>query len=137
MDSKFSLEEIDSAAAHFLPIIKGHNVIAFYGDMGAGKTTFINALCRQLQVTDTVSSPTFSIINQYKTRDGNTVYHLDLYRLKDEAEAISAGVEDCFYSGKLCFVEWPEKAPALLPDDTLHCYLTLTGNSKRKLQIKL
>ena len=136
MDSKFSLEKIDDAAANFLQDIKEHRVVAFHGEMGAGKTTFINALCRQLQVTDIVSSPTFSIINQYKTKDGNPLYHLDLYRLKDEEEALLAGVEDCFYSGNFCFVEWPEKAPALFPESTIHCYLTSTGNNERKLQIK-
>ena len=137
MDSKFSLDGIDEVANQFLDLIKGHNVIAFHGEMGTGKTTFINALCRQLQVMDTVSSPTYAIINQYKTKSGATVYHLDLYRLKNEEEALMAGVEDCFYSGNLCFVEWPEKAPSLLPDNTLHCYLTSTGNNERKLQIKL
>jgi tRNA threonylcarbamoyladenosine biosynthesis protein TsaE len=136
MDSKFSLDKIEEVATRFLQFIKGHSVIAFHGEMGAGKTTFINALCRQLEVTDTVSSPTFSIINQYKTKGGLLLYHLDLYRLKDEEEALLAGVEDCFYSGNYCFVEWPEKAPALFPEDTIHCYLTSSGNNERKLQIK-
>ena len=136
MDSKFSLEKINEVAASFLNEIKEHRVVAFHGEMGAGKTTFINALCRQLQVTDTVSSPTFSIINHYKTKDGNTLYHMDLYRLKDEEEAIMAGVEECFYSGNYCFVEWPEKAPTLFPESTIHCYLSSTGNIERKLQIK-
>lgn len=135
MDSKFSLGDIDHAAQQFLQDIAAHTIIAFYGEMGAGKTTFINALCRQLQVTDAVSSPTFSIINQYKTKLGKIVYHMDLYRLKDEEEAIMAGVEDCLMSGDLCFVEWPEKARGLLPPKTLHCAITLTGNTERKLQI--
>jgi len=137
MDSKFTLEEIDEAATNFLQNIKGYSVIAFHGEMGAGKTTFINALCRQLQVTDAVSSPTFSIINQYQTKTAGTIYHLDLYRLKSEEEAVMAGVEDCYYSGHTCFVEWPEKAASLLPENTLHCYLSLAGNNERKLQIKL
>lgn len=137
MDSKFSLEEIDRVAANFLQYMNGATVIAFHGEMGAGKTTFINALCKLLEVTDVVSSPTFSIINQYKTTSTAYVYHLDLYRLKNEAEAVMAGVEDCYYSGYICLVEWPEKAPALLPENTLHCYLTSTGNNERKLQIKL
>ena len=137
MDSKFSLEEIDRVAANFLQCIDGTTVIAFHGEMGAGKTTFINALCKLLEVTDAVSSPTFSIINQYKTTSTVYVYHLDLYRLKNETEAMMAGVEDCYYSGHICLVEWPEKALALLPENTLHCYLTSTGNNERKLQIKL
>jgi tRNA threonylcarbamoyladenosine biosynthesis protein TsaE len=136
MDSKFSLDEIEQAAADFLKKLDTKTVIAFYGEMGAGKTTFINALCRQLQVTDAVSSPTFSIINQYKTSTGKTIYHMDLYRLKDEEEAIMAGVEDCLLSGQLCFVEWPEKAPRLLPPETLHCAISLAGYTERKLQIK-
>jgi tRNA threonylcarbamoyladenosine biosynthesis protein TsaE len=137
MDSKFSLKEIDDAAAGFIQHVKRPSVVAFHGEMGAGKTTFINAVCRQLQVTDTVSSPTFAIINQYKIMAGNTLYHLDLYRIKNEEEAILAGVEDCLYSGEWCFVEWPEKIPSLLPSGTVHCYLAASGKSERKLQIKL
>ncbi|MBC7865951.1 MAG: tRNA (adenosine(37)-N6)-threonylcarbamoyltransferase complex ATPase subunit type 1 TsaE [Gloeobacteraceae cyanobacterium ES-bin-316] len=136
MDSKFSLSKIDEAAANFLLSIKEPAVIAFHGEMGAGKTTFISALCRQLQVADTVSSPTYAIINHYKTATEKTVYHLDLYRLKDEEEALQAGVEECLYSGNWCFVEWPERASQLLPTNTLHCYLTSSGNNERKLQIK-
>lgn len=135
MDSKFSLDEINEAAARLLPSLKGHSVIAFHGEMGAGKTTFINAICKQLEVIDTMSSPTFSIINEYRTKSGKTIFHIDLYRLKDEQEAIMAGVEECFNSGHTCFVEWPEKAPKIFPEDTIHCYLNLAGISERKLQI--
>jgi len=137
MDSKFGLPNIDTAAADFLQRLDGRKVVAFHGDMGAGKTTFINALCRQLHVTDAVSSPTFSIINQYKTETDATVYHLDLYRIKSEEEAVMAGVEDCYFSGDICFVEWPQKAASLLPENTLHCYLSLASDNERKLQIKL
>jgi tRNA threonylcarbamoyladenosine biosynthesis protein TsaE len=137
MDSYYTFNNIDRAAAEFLEYTNGYKVMAFHGAMGAGKTTFIKALCRQLHVTDTVSSPTYSIINQYKTLNGQPVYHLDLYRVKDEEEAVLAGVEDCFYSGNYCLVEWPEKTPGLLPDNTLHCYLSDSGNNERKLQIKM
>ncbi len=137
MDSYFSLSDIEQAARQFLAATHGRKLFAFHGEMGAGKTTFINTICKQLGVQDVVSSPTFSIINQYKTNTGQTVYHLDLYRLKDEEEAIMAGVEDCFYSGHYCFTEWPEKTPGLFPDDTLHCFLSLAGNEQRKLEIKL
>lgn len=137
MDSKFTLETIDESAADLLKNLDGRKVVALHGEMGAGKTTFINALCKQLQVTDAVSSPTFSIINQYQTKTADIVYHLDLYRLKSEEEAVMAGVEDCYYSGHICFVEWPEKAVTLLPENTLHCYLSLAGHNARKLQIKL
>ena len=137
MDSKFTLEQLDEVAAHFLQKIGDSKVIAFHGEMGAGKTTFIHALCKALGVTDVTSSPTFSIINQYKTTKGSAVYHMDLYRLRDEQEAMMAGVEDCFYTGSMCLVEWPEKAPGIFPYGTLHCYLTTTSNNERKLQIKL
>ncbi|RYZ51522.1 MAG: tRNA (adenosine(37)-N6)-threonylcarbamoyltransferase complex ATPase subunit type 1 TsaE [Sphingobacteriales bacterium] len=137
MDSYFSLSDIETAAAQFLRDVDNRRVFAFHGEMGAGKTTFITTVCKVLGVTDTVSSPTFSIINQYKTNKGQTLYHLDLYRLNDEEEAIMAGVEECFYSGHYCFTEWPEKAPGLFPEDTVHCYLSLAGNDERKLTIKL
>jgi tRNA threonylcarbamoyladenosine biosynthesis protein TsaE len=137
MELYFYLNDIENAAQQFLDATGGRKVFAFHGEMGAGKTTFINSVCKQMGVSDVVSSPTFSIINQYKTYTGQTIYHLDLYRLKDEEEAIMTGVEDCFYSGHYCFIEWPEKSPGLLPDDTVHCFLTLAGNDSRKLQIKL
>lgn len=137
MDSKFKLADIEEAAAQFLKTVQVPAVVAFHGEMGAGKTTFISALCRTLEVRDVVSSPTYAIINQYKTKAGKPVYHLDLYRLKDEEEALMAGVEECFYSGNWCLVEWPEKAPGLLPPNTIHCYLTSVSDNERKLQIKM
>lgn len=137
MDVNFTLDTIDLAAQHFLSVIKQKKVIAFYGEMGAGKTTFIHALCAALKVKDIVGSPTFSIINEYTTDGNRIIFHMDLYRLKDEEEAIAAGVEDALYSGNICMVEWPEKAPRLLPEDAVHCYLQTTGNNERKLEIKL
>lgn len=137
MDSKFGLENIDQAAAQLLQAAGDKKVIAFYGEMGAGKTTFIAALCKLLGVQSSVSSPTFSIINQYGTSKGSMLYHLDLYRLKNSEEAQQAGVEDCYYSGNICLVEWPEIAADLLPQETVHCYLSLAGQNQRKLQIKL
>lgn len=133
MELDFFLNDIEKAAQQFIDTTAGKKVFAFHGDMGAGKTTFITTVCKVLGVQDIVSSPTFSIINQYKTAGGELIYHLDLYRLKDEEEAIMAGVEDCYYSGHYCFTEWPEKAPGLLPGDTVHCFLTLAGTDKRKL----
>ena len=137
MDSKFTFEQLEEAAADFLQQIGNSKVVAFHGEMGAGKTTFILAICKVLGVVDVTSSPTFSIINQYKTKSGSVVYHMDLYRLRNEQEAVMAGVEDCFYSGSLSLVEWPEKAPDIFPPDTVHCYLTAISNNERKLQIKL
>ncbi len=133
----FTLADIDQAAIAFIDAIREKKVIAFHGEMGAGKTTFINAVCRLLQVQDMISSPTFSIINEYNTANGTVVFHIDLYRVKDEKEAIAAGVEECIHSTHHCFVEWPEKAPGIFSEDTLHCYLTAIGNNERKLLINL
>lgn len=118
MEIRFGLQEIDAAAKSFLQQAGSSKIVAFRGEMGAGKTSFITALCRVLQVSGTVSSPTFSIINEYRAPSG-TVYHLDLYRLKGEAEALQAGVEDVLHSGDYCFVEWPDRARALFPPETL------------------
>ncbi len=137
MEVNFSLSEIDAAAARLLSLAGTNKVLAFHGEMGAGKTTFITALCRAMQAEDIVSSPTFSIINQYKTASGETIYHMDLYRIKNENEAINAGVEDCLYSGSICLVEWPEKAPGILPDNTLHVYISSIADNTRKLEINL
>lgn len=133
----FTLDEIKKAAAQLIAVAADRKVIAFHGEMGAGKTTFIHALCEVLQVKDVVGSPTFSIINEYSTKTGNTVYHMDLYRLNNEQEAMAAGVEDSLYSGNMCLVEWPEKAPGIFPPQTIHCYLISTGHNERKLQINL
>jgi tRNA threonylcarbamoyladenosine biosynthesis protein TsaE len=137
MDVNFSLDNINEAAKTFLQAIGAKKVIALHGQMGAGKTTFVHAICDELEIADAVSSPTFSIINEYKSASGEVIYHLDLYRLKNDQEAINAGVEDCFYSGNLCLVEWPEITPALFPDDTVHCYLSVSGEKERKIEIKL
>lgn len=132
----FSLQDISIAARNLLSFRDRSFVFALHGDMGAGKTTLVEAIGRELGVQDSMGSPTFSIINEYLTNTGETIYHMDLYRLKDEQEALSAGVEDCLYSGNLCLVEWPEKAPGILPPDSIHCYLSRTGNDQRKLEIK-
>ncbi|MEI9956429.1 MAG: tRNA (adenosine(37)-N6)-threonylcarbamoyltransferase complex ATPase subunit type 1 TsaE [Ferruginibacter sp.] len=134
MELVFKLENIDEAAAKFIAGTAGYTVIAFHGEMGAGKTTFIHAVCEAMGVKENISSPTFAIINQYATAAGKTIYHMDLYRIKDEEEAINAGVEDCLYSGNTCFVEWPEKAPGILPDDTLHVTITMIGDATRKFK---
>lgn len=137
MDVEFLLENINSAALSFIPAIAGSSVVAFHGEMGAGKTTFIHAVCNGLGVTELVSSPTFSIINEYKAYDGKLIFHMDLYRINSVDEAIAAGVEECLYSGHLCLVEWPEKAALLFTENAVHCYLQTVGNNRRKLQIKL
>lgn len=137
MEVIFSLDEIQDTASKLLAEATAYKVFAFHGDMGAGKTTFIHALCEAMNITDVVTSPTFSIINQYKTKQDQTVYHMDLYRIKDENEAINAGVEDCLYSGNTCLVEWPGKAPGIFPDNTLHVYITSIDDNTRKLKYNL
>jgi len=137
MEVNFTLEQIQETANKLLLVSATRKVYALHGEMGAGKTTFIHALCEVLGVKDTVTSPTFSIINQYKTAKDETIYHMDLYRIKDESEAINAGIEDCLYSGNICLVEWPAKAPGILPDDTLHISITSVDDNTRKLKINL
>jgi len=135
MDLIFTTDELDMAAGWLLEQAGNRPVIAFHGGMGAGKTTLIHALCGRLGVREAVSSPTYSLINQYQAGDGSILYHLDLYRLSGEEEALLAGVEDCLFSGNRCLVEWPEKAPGLLPDNTLHVHLEVVDNVTRKLSI--
>ncbi len=137
MEVNFELSDINEAAAKLLKAGAGKTVFAFNGQMGAGKTTFIHALCKIIGVKDALSSPTFSLINQYTAVGNKTIYHMDLYRLKDEKEAIIAGVEDCLYSGDICFVEWPEKALGIFPDDTLYVTITMVDTDTRKLIINL
>ncbi|HTE26763.1 tRNA (adenosine(37)-N6)-threonylcarbamoyltransferase complex ATPase subunit type 1 TsaE [Flavitalea sp.] len=132
MELIFTLEEIENAAQKFRQTFKDDKVFAFHGNMGTGKTTFITAICRSLGVEGPVSSPTFSIINEYNAR-GCTIYHLDLYRLKNSDEAVEAGVEDVLYSGEICLVEWPERAPGIFPDNTVNVFLELIDPSTRKL----
>lgn len=115
------LEGLDAAAREFVKLMGDNTVFAFYGPMGAGKTTFIRALSRVLGVEeDMANSPSFSIINEYRSdTTAELIYHFDLYRLEDEEEALDLGVEDYFDSGALCLLEWPERIESLLPDDTV------------------
>ncbi len=134
MELRFHLQEIAAAARSFWQLFPLPAVFAFHGDMGAGKTTFIHALCSLKGVTDTVGSPTFSIINEYRYAGGK-IYHIDLYRLKDEEEAIRAGVEDVLYSGDLCLVEWPDRAPGIFPPDTIQLRLEVIDRDTRKITV--
>jgi tRNA threonylcarbamoyladenosine biosynthesis protein TsaE len=133
MEVIFTLDQIKEAAGTFTQVLVKHPVIAFHGEMGAGKTTFIHALCEVLGVRENISSPTFSIINQYLAHERRTIFHIDLYRLKDEAEAINAGVEDCLFSGDVCLVEWPDRANGIFPDNTLHVYIAAMNEHTRRL----
>ena len=135
MTITFHLEDIAEAANQFWEHVNGRRVIAFNGGLGAGKTTFIHALCDAKGVTSPVSCPTFSIINEY-AYPGGVMYHIDLYRLDREEEAFSAGVEDCLYSGNTCLVEWPERAPSLFPNDTLYVTIDVIDPTTRRLTAK-
>ena len=135
MNSTFKQSEITDTAQQLWEWGKTVSVWAFHAPMGAGKTTFIRALCVEvLQTSDAVSSPTFSIINEYKTEVAGTVYHMDWYRLQGEEEAVAAGVEEALQSGKLCLIEWADVAPLLLPEPTLHIYITIIDETTRQLR---
>ena len=112
------LELIREAAREFIQHIGEHRVFAFYGEMGAGKTTFIKAICEELGVEDVITSPTFAIVNEYTSSDG-PIYHFDFYRIKKLEEVYDLGFEDYFYSGALCFIEWPELIEDVLPEDAV------------------
>ena len=125
-----NLTELPHAATGLLEHFKNKKVFAFYGEMGAGKTTFIKEICKTLGVIDTTSSPTFSIINEYKTKNDEKVFHFDFYRLKDESEAYDLGYEDYLYSNNYCFIEWPEKIANLLPEDIIKVTITVKGEQR-------
>lgn len=118
-----SLDKIDEAALEFIRAMGDNTVFAFHGDMGAGKTTFIKAICENLGVSDTINSPTFAIVNEYRSDSGELIYHFDFYRINKIEEVFDFGYEDYFYSGSLCFIEWPEKVDTLLPKDTVNVYV--------------
>lgn len=114
-----SIETIGDAAKEFISQMRERKIFAFYGAMGAGKTTFVKALCEAMGVTDTVNSPTFAIVNEYDTPSGLPIYHFDFYRIKRLAEVYDMGYEDYFYGRGLCFIEWPELIEELLPEETV------------------
>ena len=131
-----SLEELPRAASELLANLGGHTIIALHGPMGAGKTTLIREIASQLGVVDNVTSPTFAIVNQYNTEDDSRIYHFDFYRIERVEEAYDFGYEEYFFSGDLCFIEWPEKITELLPEDTLHITIELTkDNNERNIII--
>lgn len=125
------IQELPTAASSLLSIIKEAAVVALYGKMGAGKTTLIKELCSQLGVTDIVNSPTFSLVNEYHTVDGKTIFHFDFYRINKLEEVYDFGYEEYFYSGNLCFIEWPELIEQLLPEDTLKLQIAEQPNGTR------
>ena len=132
-----SLEEIDKAAQEFIQYASSSplqsNIFAFFGQMGAGKTTFIKAICRALGVEDDVNSPTFTIVNEYRSAKGFPVYHFDFYRINKLSEALDIGLYDYLDSGCLCIMEWPENVEDLLPEETLKVTITVNPDQSRTL----
>jgi tRNA threonylcarbamoyladenosine biosynthesis protein TsaE len=131
---KYEIENIAIAAEAIISQSGGAKVFLFHGEMGAGKTTLIKALCKALGVADNISSPTFSIVNEYLIPKGK-IYHFDFYRLKNQAEAMDMGCEEYFYSGEYCFIEWPEKIPDLLPDSYLDISIDIIAVNSREIRI--
>lgn len=125
------IEHIHEAAREFIEHIGDCRVFAFYGKMGAGKTTFVKAICEELGVKDVITSPTFAIINEYTQPDGSPLFHFDFYRIKKLEEVYDMGYEDYFYSGALCFIEWPELIEDILPDDAVRVSITEQEDGSR------
>lgn len=137
MEITFELDEIERVSKRIISIAAGYKIITFSGDLGAGKTTLINHICKELGVDETVSSPTYAIIQEYEYGNRNIIYHMDLYRIKNSQEAFDAGVEACLLSGALCLVEWPERAINIFPEGTVHITLDTLSPLSRKLVVQL
>ena len=131
-----TLEDLPNISAQLIEYAGANSIWSFYGDMGAGKTTLIKHLCRQLGVVDTVNSPTFSLVNEYLTKENKSVYHFDFYRIQTEQEALDIGLYEYLDSQHYCFIEWAEKVPALLNEACLKINITVDQHSqKRTIQI--
>lgn len=128
------LSELDAAAQTFIDNMKDNVVFAFYGDMGAGKTTFIKALCEKLGVEETITSPTFAIVNEYGRGDGDPIYHFDFYRVNKIEEAIDFGCAEYFHSGNICFIEWPQIIEPILPEQAQKINIRETENKRRVIE---
>jgi len=131
-----SIEEIHSTAKKFIDEIGDNKIFAFNGKMGAGKTTFIKAICEVMGVKETINSPTFSIVNEYEAADGRIIYHFDCYRINKIQEALDLGAEEYLYSGNLCFIEWSENIAPLLPDSLINVNIEEMENGKRQIIIQ-
>lgn len=133
----FNLNEINLIAKKFLSNSLGYKIFTFTGDLGSGKTTLIGAICKEMGVIETVTSPTYSLIHEYESKNKEIIYHIDVYRLTSLEEAIDAGVEECIYSGEICMVEWPSKISNLLPVEIVASEIFVLNENCRKLVIKL
>ncbi|MFC4269360.1 tRNA (adenosine(37)-N6)-threonylcarbamoyltransferase complex ATPase subunit type 1 TsaE [Polaribacter marinivivus] len=135
MNKNYSLQDLPKIASEIISSAKNKTLL-FYGQMGVGKTTLIKELCKSLGVLDNISSPTFSLVNEYQTANNDKVYHFDFYRIEDEEEAYDIGIEDYFDSKNWCFVEWPENIENLLPLDAVEIHLSLLDDEQRNIQLK-
>ncbi len=130
-----NLESITETARQFMSDLTEYRIFAFRGSMGSGKTTFIKALCEAAGVTETVSSPTFALVNEYRDSLNKGIYHFDFYRIESPAEALDMGYEDYVYSNAICFIEWPEKIETLLPEEAVNVYIEVLPNDSRKINV--
>ena len=124
------IEELEPVADEIIQLANEYSIFCFYGDLGAGKTTLIKLICEKLNVVDTISSPTYPIINEYNTIDSRIIYHIDLYRLKSIEEALNIGIEEYLYSGNLCFIEWPDNFKSILPTTHFNVKITKFDESR-------
>lgn len=130
------LDNYPAAAAEFIDNMEGSRIFAFYGSMGAGKTTFIKSVCEAMGVEDAINSPTFAIVNEYEDGAANTIYHFDFYRIKSIAEVYNMGYEEYLYSDAYCFIEWPELIEELLPEETVKVFIEENSDGERIITMK-
>ena len=135
MSEEYNLDDVPNVVKELLDKLSS-KIVLFYAPMGAGKTTLIKEICRQLGTDDVITSPTFSLVNEYQTDTNQTIYHFDFYRIEEEEEAYDIGIEDYFNSGDWCFIEWPQNIENLLPLDTSIVEISIIDKNKRSIQLK-
>jgi len=135
MNKNYSLEDLSLIASEIISSAKNKTLL-FYGEMGVGKTTLIKEICKELKVQDSISSPTFSLVNEYQTSTNEKVFHFDFYRITDQEEALDMGIEEYFYNNDWCLIEWPGNIENLLPLEAVEVHLTILDNRKRNIQLK-